>query len=173
MKCIHCYLELKMNSISGSGFCEKCKSYYNREFLKASNPWWTAFYFEFESDPNVLHVTHKYFGALSTFEASDVEHRIDTHFARAHGYKPFPASFTKVAYYGPGEDIRVLVPLCSSSFFDGYLKGQYQTLRATINHFRRDDYPFNPHVTTDSESVHGVLAGYALIRGKEVIHRWT
>jgi hypothetical protein len=142
------------------------------EESKLNRAWWTAFYFDFEPDPNSIHITHKFLGKLSMFESCAAEAAISKHFRRAGGFKPFPVAFDKVEWFGPNEDIRVLRPHDQVSFFHYYFDAQYHTLRTAINGLRRDEYLFNPHISTERPHVHGVLAGYALMHGQRIVRSW-
>lgn len=134
--------------------------------------WWTGFLFENESGE--IHVTHKYLGFLDVIAVQNLEKQIDSFFLKHGGFKKFTASFSKVDWFGPNSDIRVLRPQSSVEFFDNYLRHDYNYLRMVLNQYRVDDYGFNPHVTTsDRTNVHGVLNAYVLMQGDTVMHAWT
>ena len=139
---------------------------------KLKGEFWTAFCFQHEPDPNKLHVTHKYFGALSMFESCVVQAAIIKHFRTNGPYRPFTVQFSEREFFGPDNTIAVLKPADLESFTLPYVRFGYDTLRTRIDIYRQDDWKYNPHVTTNQSLVHGVLDRYVLMHGNVTIGIW-
>ena len=144
--------------------------------MNSSDPYWTAFTFAGEPDPNKLHVTHKYFGKLSFLQSCALLAIIESFFDVTDGFRKFNASFSRADLFGPEKNIRVLRPVHWSDFEEGYKENSCHELRDLIEHFRVDDYPsYSPHVTTSfgESAIHGVISGYVLMCGESIVKKWS
>lgn len=139
---------------------------------KLDKVFWTAFAFQHEPDPNKLHVTHKYYGALSMFESCVVQAAIIKHFRKVGGYRPFTVQFSEQEFFGTDNTIAVLKPSGDESFILPYTRLEFDRLRLAIDMYRQDDWKYSPHVTTNQDLVHGVLDRYVLMHGRTIIGEW-
>lgn len=123
-----------------------------------ANKYYTAFVFG--NDRPVLgfgHCTHKYFGELSDRQFTNVLKLCDQVF-RFH--QTFPqAKFSEVKHFGNSDNaVRVLTPHTFA------LHDWFPVLRSKLDPFKKDDFPYHPHVTTEHEDeIDRPFYGYALI----------
>lgn len=141
--------------------------------------YYTAFMFKFERDPNVLHCTHKYLGDLGGYhEAVTNLQRIQgtiTSFFAVRGLERLPAAVFNVEDFfkstGPNktiQDVRVLKP--NIVVTAEYQKRLYPDLKTALDHYRKDDFEWNPHVTTnDFALIQSEFKQYVLVRNDGVI----
>lgn len=125
---------------------------------------WTAFCFE-PYTPEQLHCTHKFFDEQSVATTVEIAEIIDRHLKG--GFKPFKIFFDREEMFGPKKDVRVLTPsYCNLGQF-------YPELRAELNRFRKDDWPYSPHITShDIHSINLPFHSYVLMRNDEVVKEW-
>lgn len=126
--------------------------------------YYTAFIYAVKT-ANFRHCTHKYLGQLSGKTARRMEKKIDHYFLKER--KLPVVSFTEPRLFGDNRDTPVMVPqtYVGSEFFPD--------LRDSLDEFREDDFPYTPHVTTDSkEPITAPFAHYALIADGKVIRTW-
>lgn len=98
----------------------------------------TMFAFQGVEDPNLLHCTHKYFGA-GTASKEDVIKELERHFG-ANPFKPFQADFNKIDHFGEDKDYRVVRPQSDEPF--------HLPLKAKLDALEPDKFPkYLPHVT--------------------------
>lgn len=127
--------------------------------------YYTAFVYAKTDEPYVLHCTHKYLGALSRETALKIERAIDEYFLTRKPALPRVA-FTKRGYFGPEKDIAVLLPENSEAF------DSFAGLKSFLDSYRDDEYPFNPHVSTEATEVDRPFSHYALITKKGIVRTW-
>jgi len=135
---------------------------------KSKPYFWTCFAFE-KYDPNDLHCTHKFLADLSNADAATVLNAIDEYFTIVK-FEPINAVFDQVAMFGANKDVRVLKTKAPLVNF-------HLELREIIDPFRKDDFPYSPHVTTagafaSMKSIELPLVKYCFMRGKEILHSW-
>jgi hypothetical protein len=127
---------------------------------------YTAFLFKFELDPNEAHCTHKYLGELNFDSMIAVQNTI-TRYLAVNGLMRFPAAvFNKEEFFGPNKLIRVLTP--NVVVMEEYRKRLFPDLRDALNQYRKDEYEYTPHVSTE---VHYLIQSefkyYAFIESPE------
>ncbi len=128
--------------------------------------YYTSFVYDFTSENDPLHCTHKYLGTLTSDQRQAVEEIVSTYFLFS-GRKLPEVAFTERKMFGPKRDIPVLLPKEFSE------KAFLPTLRKALSKFRPDDYSaYTPHVTTDLDSVECSFSGYALMSGDKIIRFW-
>jgi 2'-5' RNA ligase len=97
---------------------------------------------EDRSDHETVHLTVKYLGTITLFEASMVCSKVsDFLFKNRSQVRKFMVEASKKRYYGPDRNIHVLVadahdipPWCIS-------------LRGLLEDVRQDEYDYSPHLT--------------------------
>jgi SPP1 gp7 family putative phage head morphogenesis protein len=126
---------------------------------------YTAFLFKGVSDPNKLHCTHKYFGEITSDQLADILRLVDNYFSE---YTPIPpkVNFTVRKMFGEDETIPVLCP-------ERYNLWDFlPTLRESFIRFRKDDFSYRPHVTTDLDGVVLPIDRYAIVTEDGVVQAW-
>lgn len=136
-----------------------------------TNKYYTCFTFS-GLDPDLLHCTHKYLGALSFAELYEAKYSISIFY---NLYYKMPIGFPRIRFdqeetFGPaGFHVRALTTVTPHRF------RYWEPLQRELDRFRKDDYPYRPHVTT---RYHAVIDerfySYALVNSttKEVIQEW-
>lgn len=120
-----------------------------------------------------FHVTLIYFGELSDQALDDMTEVVNEFFRQGCYYPEQRLIFANEEMFGRNKDIRVLTPtdlaVCNSIF-----KIQFQTLRDRTEKFQsRQDFPFNPHLTTDLAFFQGCINKlYLCGRGYKVYKEW-
>lgn len=138
----------------------------------APEKYYLAFIYKKVKGADVLHCTHKYLGELTREELNQVEKVVDGFFLRE---RPLPwVQFTKPRLFGPNQDIRVLTASTSDPRGGFSRSGdpfrEFNELRLRLDKFRKDDFPYAPHVTTGLKKIEKRFSHYALI-SKRGIHR--
>lgn len=132
------------------------------ESAKSRPTYFSAFIFQGFPDPEVLHVTHKYFADQTPESAAEIEEIMDEFFASP---KKFPrAVFSEQQMFGPDKDVRVLTPKSVD------LKAWFPELRDSLEKFKKDEHgEYKPHVTTDEDLIDLPFAGYGLMYDGKII----
>ena len=128
--------------------------------------YYTAFIYSTTTEDEPLHCTHRYLGKLCNANPETVIAFIDRFL---EGKWELPRiDFTERHWFGPGNDIPVLLPDGPTMF-----GAPWTALRANLARFApMDSYDYQPHVTTRYNQVVGPFSGYALMSGKKVIKLW-
>lgn len=144
--------------------CSSLESEQGESVLK----YYTAFTLKFENDPEVLHVTHKYLGEQPDHTIQEIISHINL-FLAINGIVRMPAAiFDVIDYFGPSNDTRVL--RSASPQFGQRL---HPGLRALLDRFKTDDFPYTPHATTkDLPLIMSQFDRYVLVGGGKVIRSW-
>lgn len=129
--------------------------------------------FGFEGNEDKLrefHVTHTYFGAIDECKLSDINNIIDDFFLK-NFHQPSSVTFSNVRYFGADNSIRVLLPFYNTKiFYFTFL----EELSPLLEEFNASEYPFSPHVTTNHNSVTGVINKlYLCGRSYRIIKEWA
>jgi len=111
-----------------------------------------------------LHCTHKYLGDLSTKEVLEVSKIIDDYF-KDNPFTSFSPVFEEEDFFGPNNEVRVLKAKNPKSDF-------LLDLKKKLDKFRKDDYSYNPHVTTDLDKVSKSVTRYILTREDDIVREW-
>lgn len=130
-----------------------------------NNPkYYTAFLFHKKLASR--HCTHKYLGALDASELFAAIACINTFDPTE--YEAPVAVFDKEENFGTEEKpLRVLVTPAKAAF-DGFAP-----LRNLLDAIKLDDFPYTPHVTTDSGAAIDLpLTHYGLCVGQTVLFAW-
>lgn len=124
--------------------------------------YWTCFAYE-GIPPKDLHCTHKYLGEQSDFYFCDIHIDILQYFRYKEEYEPPPVvNFNKIDWF---DHIRVLLPSEPVSLFP--------LLREWLDVYRKDDFPYNPHVTCYTEDeINKPFTRYCLMKDDEIITQW-
>jgi hypothetical protein len=131
---------------------------------KKKPTYYSGFLFDGISDPEELHVTHKYFGELKDEDAVRVLQIIDDYFKEP---RKFPRCvFDQREMFGPDKDVPVLTP----KEFDP--DDFFPDLKKQLDEFRKDDFDYHPHTTTKLEIVDLPFSGYFLCYDSEVVQVW-
>lgn len=123
----------------------------------------TMFVFDGVEYPDLLHVTHKYFGEFDDEKAIiDV---LESYFARDE-FKPFTIPFDRLDWFGKDKDVKVLRP------DDKYLSLFLPKLKKQLDQLREDDWDeYKPHVAVSDniDRIEIPIVGYVLCRGGDII----
>lgn len=126
----------------------------------------TMFLFEGIADPQVLHVTHKYFGKDFS-DVKAVTDILETYF-KACPFFPMRVRFNRIAMLGDSNEVKVLLPENDDNapFREG--------LKRRLDELVPDKYPrYLPHVSVNDnmDDCDIPLSDFALVKGGEVIWR--
>lgn len=122
----------------------------------------TMFLFDGVDKPDVLHVTHKYFGK----EYKDKEKIIAAieDWFKEHPFKEFTVKFDEEDWFGEDEDVRVLCPDSNKKFLLG--------LKDRLDELLPDKWPeYQPHtaVSSNVDSIDFPIVDYVLVNNGKVI----
>ncbi len=134
--------------------------------VRTGQSYWAGFTFEGHND---LHMTHKYLGDLTAFEARSVQLILDGFFAGriVKGWNNI--TLTKKELFGPDKDIPVLV-LQATPIID---LSPYGPLKTILDQFREDDHkPHQYHVSTSESKLDLEFRSYVLCNGDNIIAEW-
>lgn len=131
---------------------------------KFSDTLCTMFMFKGVDYPDVMHVTHKYFGDEYKDEEEIIK-QLEDYFLE-NEFKEFKIPFDKIEHFGKEKNIKVLTP--DKRYFDYF----HPALKQQFDELRPDDYPeYKPHVTvTDNvDRVEIPVCRLVLTKGEDVI----
>lgn len=122
----------------------------------------TMFLFEGVDKPDILHVTHKYFGR----DYKEKEKIIETLEAwfKEHPFKEFTVNFDQEDWFGENEDVFVLRPKSNKEFL--------LDLKAKLDELLPDKWPeYKPHtsVSGNVECIDYPIVDYALVNNGKVV----
>jgi hypothetical protein len=126
----------------------------------------TMFLFEGVAHPDVLHVTHKYFGKEFQDTRAVIE-VLETYF-RGFPFSPFRVVFDRLEYLGDKRDVKVLLPHTDDNA--PFLEG----LKIRLDELVADKYPrYLPHVTVNDnvDYLDYPIVDFVLARGGEILWR--
>jgi 2'-5' RNA ligase len=140
---------------------------------------WTCFAPDSFNNPDDLHLTHKYLGKQSS-ENVELIAFIILRFTTIYRKQitPFSLVFDKEDFFGSNNSIRVLRPTTTNGYFhhpfaswSPQVLKVFDSLRSELGNFRPDDFLFNPHVTTKTDSLLNLeFTKYCLIVDDEIIN---
>lgn len=143
--------------------------------LRTGQSYWTGFTFQERDD---LHMTHKYLGDLTVFEAHSVRLILDGFFsAETLLDRDNRTPFDQETMFGPNNDIRVLV--MAEGHERNFVRPDYpySMLRKLLDNFRADDYAsYRPHVIISDANIRSLnlrVKSYVLCNGDQVIAEWV
>lgn len=122
------------------------------------------FLFKGVDHPDILHVTHKYFGKEFDDESGALE--VIKKYFKEEPFKPFTVEFNNVEYFGKDKDVKVLRPSSEDK------KKFLLPLKEQLDELIPDKFPvYKPHasVSANVDSVNIELSSYALVRGGTVV----
>lgn len=132
-----------------------------------SDTCYSCFLFENE-DHDDLHITHKYFGKLDKNQILEVCSILDDWFSK-YPFEEFSIKFDEEAFFGKENDVRVLT-------FGSLPKPDWKhfriALRDKFSKFRKDDFPYCPHVTTNEKIIDKPIVGYAFIHNGIILREY-
>lgn len=131
----------------------------------AEPKYYTAFiYNPVGVNPDILHCTHVFLGELSEENLNEVVREIDQYFLKPR--KLPRVSFTREEFFGPEKDIRVLTPenIAEDPFFP--------ELRETLYRFKKPDFNYRPHVSTQLHKMDLNFHSFALITKAGIVKSW-
>ena len=133
---------------------------------------WTAFLF---SDPDQkLHCTHKFMGK-QTLDVMQQVGDICNDYFKSNPFKGLEVQFDYEDKFGPNKDIKVLRYSIFEDLSDKELKRKtwLLDLREELDIFYKDDFGFNPHITTSEISLlHCKFVRYGLFWGDKCVNSW-
>lgn len=116
----------------------------------------TMFAFDGVDDANILHCTHKYFGA-GTATKEQIIRALEKHFSMKP-FQRFKVAFTTIEQFGEAGDYRVLRPESNAHFM--------LDLKAELDKMEPDSFPeYKPHVTVgrNTDSIDMPFRDYVLM----------
>ncbi len=121
---------------------------------------YTAFLFE-GHDTAELHCTHKYIGEANSRLIYDVISAF--HESRVIQIGAPDTAFDRETFFG---DTRVLLPSHPGEF------NRFAGLKFMLDKFRSDEFPYNPHVTTNLPFVATKIDSYGICSRDKILYRW-
>lgn len=122
----------------------------------------TMFLFEGVDKPDILHVTHQYFG--KDYNDKNKIIAVLENYFKEKPFESFTKKFDKEEFFGKDKDIGVLVPKNNKSFF--------LDLKEKLDQLHSDKWPvYKPHATV-SDNVDAIdfpIVDYVLVKGGKVI----
>jgi hypothetical protein len=122
----------------------------------------TMFLFEGCSKPDIMHVTHKYFGKAFKDEKAIVE--VLEKYFKENPFKEFSDLFDKEEMFGVNNDVRVLRPASNKKFLPDF--------KDELDKITPDKFPeYKPHVTVSAnvDKVDYPIVDYVLAKGGKVL----
>lgn len=123
--------------------------------------YYTAFLFD-HVRPTNAHVTHKFLGDLDPVDVSPIESLLASYFRNEFLFKGKIQTFEfdTIDWFGPNKNIRVLK---AGNFLD-----PFKDLRLALGAYRKDNYLFSPHLTSEVITVGAKLRPdrYSLVDSK-------
>lgn len=125
-------------------------------------------------DLEKFHVTLVYFGVMGNVALIDMINVVEVFLYQRIYTRYQQLTFNHVAMFGRDKNIRVLLPAPELKNNHVFHK-QFQVLRDRTEKFmEKEDFPFNPHLTTDLKYFSGNIDKlYLCGRGYRVIKSWT
>lgn len=123
----------------------------------------TMFVFDGVEYPDLLHVTHKYFGDYD--DEDKIISVLQSYFTN-NKFEPFTVPFDQLDWFGENGDVKVLRPDSK------YVKYFLPKLKKELDQLRADDYDeYKPHVSVSDniDRIEIPIIGYVLCRGEEII----
>lgn len=124
----------------------------------------SMFLFEGVDHPDILHVTHQYFG--KTFNDAKAIIEILEKYFKENPFKSFTVNFDNEDFFGADQDIRVLRPSKEDKI--KFLLD----LKSQLDDLYKDKFPdYKPHVTVSAnvEKCHIPITRYALVKGGDIL----
>lgn len=121
---------------------------------------YTAFLFS-GYDTATLHCTHKYIGEATPEMISEIVDIV--RLSKVHRMAPPDVGFRSETCFG---DLRVLLASHPLEF------SRFNPLRESLGKFRIDEFPYNPHVTTNAKFVATQIDSYGICAQDKILHRW-
>lgn len=122
--------------------------------------YWTCFAYE-DHGPQDLHCTHKYLGEQTPENLSEITKQIDWYFLSFYTHA-ITLNFNKIDWF---DHLRVLLPSEPVRLFP--------LLRGWLAAYRKDDFPYNPHVTCYTEDeINKPFTRYCLMNHNEIVREW-
>lgn len=122
----------------------------------------TMFLFDGVDKPDILHVTHKYFGKGFKDDKEIIE-ALEKYFKK-NPFKSFTEVFDKEEFFGPDKDIRVLRPSSNKKFLPD--------LKEELEKIIVDKWPeYKPHTTVSAnvDCIDYPIVDYVLVKGGKVV----
>lgn len=122
----------------------------------------TMFLFDGITHPDVLHVTHKYFG--KDYKDSEEIVKVLKAYFKEKPFKEFTEKFEDEEFLGEDKDIRVLLPKSKDLFL--------LDLKDKLDELKKDKWPeYKPHasVSANVDKIDYPIVDYVLVKGGDVL----